>query len=58
MMAQSDKANLIVQKYIRRQYPELKECSLKKRPAFAGPSQREETMKKFIAKLLTTQIVI
>jgi len=25
MMAQSDKANLIVQKYIRRQYPELEE---------------------------------
>jgi hypothetical protein len=37
-MALSDRTNLLVQKYIRRQYPELEECSLKKRPAFAGPS--------------------
>ena len=29
-MALSDRTNLLVQKYIRRQYLELEECSLKK----------------------------
>ena len=33
-MALSDRTNLLVQEYIRRQYPELEECSLKKKTGF------------------------
>ena len=33
-MALSDRTKLLVQKYIRRQYPELEECSLKKKTGF------------------------
>ena len=33
-MPLSDRTNLLVQKYICRQYPELEECSLKKKTGF------------------------
>ena len=42
-MALSDRTNLLVQKYIRRQHPELEECSLnKKRTGFRRSKFREE----------------
>ena len=46
-MALSDRTNLLVQKYIRRQYPELEKCSLnKKRTDFRRSEFREETHEK------------
>ena len=56
-MALSDRTNLLVQKYVRRQYPELKECSLnKKGPAFAGPSLGRQHMKQHVSTPSTTEI--
>ena len=57
-MVLSDGTNLLVQKYIRRQHPELNECPLNKRKTgFRRPEFREETHENCVAPLSTTQIV-